>query len=176
MKWVCIRENLKDFKTHFSSAIISMSLRNLVNMYININIHIKIYKYYIYMYIYIYMCVCVCVCFSIYICIYLYDMWTKTARFFVYYYFRVNVLRWCLFVHLFDAPFKNSPYNMTMLQIKYFVKFKGFFFLLKVIQVVNDCLFHHMREFQFDKMTPRLIARICIACFEPDFFCPYWVL
>ena len=27
------------------------------------------------------------------------------------FHFGVNVLRWCLFVHLFDTPFQNSPYS-----------------------------------------------------------------
>ena len=51
---------------------------------------------------------------SLYVCIYLYDMWTKTGRFFVYhvcYYFRVNILRWWPSVHLFDISFQNLPYG-----------------------------------------------------------------
>ena len=108
MKWVCIRENLKDFKTHFSSAIISMSLRNLVNMYININIHIKIYKYYIYMYIYIYICVCVCVCVSLYIYVFIYMICEQRQQGFLY----IIILEWMFYVGV-----SLSIYSMPPLKI-----------------------------------------------------------
>ena len=35
----------------------------------------------------------------------------KIKIFFVYCYFEINVLCWCPFAHLFDAPFQNSPYG-----------------------------------------------------------------
>ena len=35
-------------------------------------------------------------------CICIYDMWKQ---------FEINVLRWCLFVHLFHTPFQNSTYG-----------------------------------------------------------------
>ena len=33
------------------------------------------------------------------------------VKFYVYYHFEVNVLRWCPFIHLFNTPFQNSPYD-----------------------------------------------------------------
>lgn len=43
--------------------------------------------------------------------VFLYDMWKQIERFCVYYHVGVNVLRWCLVLHLFDTPFQNSPYG-----------------------------------------------------------------
>ena len=34
---------------------------------------------------------------------------------FVYYYFGMNVLRWCPFVHLLDTLIQNSPYGHVTL-------------------------------------------------------------
>ena len=48
----------------------------------------------------------------IYVSMYLFICYVKTDRkIFLYYYFGVNVPRWCSFVHLFDNPFQNSPYG-----------------------------------------------------------------
>ena len=44
----------------------------------------------------------------------------KLGRFFVYYYFQMNILRWCLFVYLFDTPFQNSPYGHVLIYTKTF--------------------------------------------------------
>ena len=35
--------------------------------------------------------------------------------FILYYYFGVNVLRWCPIFHLFDTPFQNSRYGHDMI-------------------------------------------------------------
>ena len=61
-----------------------------------------------------YMCMCLYV--SIYACVYLYMCMCmlQTDRkiyFILSFHFGVNVLRWCLFVHLFDTPLQNSPYS-----------------------------------------------------------------
>ena len=42
--------------------------------------------------------------------IFLYDMWKQIERFCVYC-VGVNILRWCLFLHLFGTPFQNSSYG-----------------------------------------------------------------
>ena len=45
------------------------------------------------------------------VCVYLVIHVKTVGKYFVYYHFGVNILRWCPFVYLFDTPFQNPPYG-----------------------------------------------------------------
>ena len=100
-------KNLKNIKLH-EKHLKPIVLQRGASFACTLN-HYQTKTIYIYIYIYIYICARYVFIYIFYI--YMVWMGKQIGIIFVYYYFVVNDLHWCLFIHLFNTTLHISPYS-----------------------------------------------------------------